>query len=383
MSTETATDQIVELLERVPFFQGLPRADLEQVARIARPRTLGAGEFLFREGDPGDRLYVVVDGVIEVLKERPLGDHARVALHRQGDAVGEMALLSDVSRPTSVRAVEDSRLLGMTREEFEALLGGETLALRLMRGLARSLRSLDARYAAREHEGEEALRQYGRLVLNGLEPRTAPHADGYRIAGARARDDTLASGSLWDAVSTDDGRTLLALLDAKGQALPSAHLIAVTRAIFHEVGPAAPFDRLLSRVNSAVFRNLFDGLDECVEAAVVEVAGGAVRWSRAGDQPGMVIRADGSTEEAPTHGPPLGILPSFDYPATVLDLAPGDTFLATTEAPEGLVRGAVELVRTRAESDPGQLAQLLQAALRELQARGAETDVSFVVVRKT
>jgi serine phosphatase RsbU (regulator of sigma subunit) len=140
---------------------------------------------------------------------------------------------------------------------------------------------------------------------------------------------------------------------------------------------------LLGRLNAATFRNLFEGLDECVEAAVVEVSESRLRWSCAGDQPGVVIRVDGSTEEVPTHGPPLGIIPAFEYDLTTVDLRPGDTFLALSEAPAGLVRGAIDLVRSRADADPAELAQLLQSALRQVQARGAETDVAFVVVRKT
>lgn len=382
MGTETATVQIVELLEGVPFFQGLPRPDLERVARRCRPRSMAEGEFLFREGDPGDRFYLVVEGAVEALKERPLGDHERITVHREGDGIGEAALLGNAPRPASARAVEPARLVGIAREDFEALLGGDSLALRLLRGLGRSHRAADPRLAGDE-DGADGLRQFGQLVLRGLEPRTLPHAEGFRVAGGRARDEAISSGSLWDGLATEDGRALLGLLDAKGQALPPAYLIALTRALLHEVGPAVPFEQLLGRLNAAVFHNLFDGLDECVEVAVLEVAGGSLRWSRAGEQPGTVIRADGSTEEAPSHGPPLGILPSFDYPTAALELGPGDTFLAMTEAPDGVVKGAVDLVRGRADADPVQLAQMLQAALRELRSRGTETDVSFLVVRKT
>jgi CRP-like cAMP-binding protein len=384
MGTETATDHVVEVLERVPLFQGLPRADLEQIAQLVRPRELGGGEFLFREGDSGDKFYVVYSGAVEILKERPLGDHERLAVRRGGDAFGEMALLNDAPRSASVRAVEATRLLSVSRADFDALLGGETLAVRLMKGLAKALRALDVRFAARESGGSgDALRQFSRLVLRGLEPRVFPQAEGFRIAGATARDEAVGGGSLWDGFTTEDGRVLMALMDVKGKPLPPAYLIAITRAILHEVGPEEPFERLLTRLNAATFRNLFEGLDECVEAAVIEIADGRLRWSSAGDQPGMVIRADGSTEEAPTHGPPLGILPAFEYGVATLELGQGDTFLALSEAPAGLARGAVDLVRARLEADPAEIAQLLQSALRQVQARGAETDVAFVVVRKT
>jgi hypothetical protein len=382
MGTETAIDRVVEALERVPLFQGLSRADLERIVRLVKRRQLSAGEFLFREGDPGDRLYVVFAGAVEILRERPLGDNERVALRRAGDAFGETMLLNEAPRSASVRAVESTQLLSVSREDFATLLGGDSLAVRLIQGLAKSLRPLDLG-AGDAQDGGDTLRQFSRLVLNGLEPRGTPQPTGFRIAGATARDEAAGGGSLWDTVTTGDGRTVLALMGVKGRELPPAYLIAVTRAVLHEVVSAEPFERLLGRLNSATFRSLFEGLDECVEAALVELSDGRFRWSCAGDQPGMIIRSSGETEETPTHGPPLGILPAFEYGVETMDLQAGDTFLALSEAPAGMVRGAVDLVRSRPGADASELARLLQSALRESQARGAETDVAFLVVRKT
>lgn len=384
MGAETAAEHVVEVLGRVPLFKGLPRADLEGLAALVTRREVRAGEFLFREGDPGARFYIVVDGAVEILKERPLGDHERLAIKRGGEGFGEMALLNDAPRSASVRAVEDTRLVAIARSDFDDLLGGESLAVRLMRGLARSLRALDVRFSARDRIGAgDALRQFGQLVLRGLEPDDTPQAEGFRIAGATARDEALGGGSLWDGFTTEDGRTLLALLDVKGTGLPPAYLIAITRAILREVGPDEPFESLLRRLNAATFRNLFEGLDECVEAAVLEVRDGAIRWSSAGDQPALILRADGTVEEAPTHGPPLGILPHFDYDTTALALESGETLFAFSDAPAGLVKGAVELARGRADAEPAELARLLQTAFRKIQSRGAETDVAFVVVQKS
>jgi CRP-like cAMP-binding protein len=383
MSTRAA-EHVVEVLEQVPLFQGLPRSDLEQIAQIVKRRELTAGEFLFREGDAGDRWYLVAAGAVEALKERPLGDHERLAVHRAGDAFGALALLDDAPRSVSARAVEDARLLSVSQSDFHSLLGGDSVAIRLLKGLARSLRALDAGLDGRDAAGgADGLRQFGRTVLHGLEPRAVPHADGFRIAAAAARQDALRVDSFWDVLGMEDGRVVLALLDIQGQGLPPAYLIGIMRAVLHEVGPEESFERLLGRLNSATFKNVFEGLDACVEVALIELAGGRIRWSCARDQPGAIIRADGSAEEAPAHGPPLGILPAFEYEVTTLDLRPGDTFLALTEAPPGLARGAVDLVRSRADADPAELAQLLTAALGKVQTRGGESDVAFVVVRKT
>jgi CRP-like cAMP-binding protein len=383
MSAETAAPDIIEVLERAPMLRGLPRSDLENIAALVRARDLNAGEFLFREGDAGDRFYVVADGAVEVLKERPLGDHEVLAVKRGGQALGELSLLSEAPRSVSVRALEHTRLYVVSRDEFSELLGGESLAVRLMRGLARALRARQNRYAPRETATDDTFRQFGRMVLGGLEPKQAPRVEGFRIAGATAREEGSGGGALWDGYTTEDGRAILALLDVKGTALPPAYLIAVTRALLREVGPEEPFESLLARLNAAIFENLFEGLDACVEAALIEASPDGVRWSCAGEQAAFIMRGDGSMEEAPSHGPPLGILPEFGYDVATLDLAPGDSLLAFSDAPEGLVKGAMELARGRAAAEPQELSRMLHSAIGRVQARGTETDVAFILLKKT
>lgn len=382
MGTQSAPAHLVEALGQIPLFSTLPRSDLERMARVVREREVGPGEFLFREGDQDNRLYMVLEGALEILRERPLGDHQRLVVKRAGQALGEKSLLYEAPRSVSVRALEASRLLTLSRPDFDQLMGGDGLPVRMMRGLARTVRGIDTRAVKGDTSESDALRRFGRLVLEGLEPGAAPQVEGFRIAGATAREPSAGGGSMWDAIALDEGRTLLSLTDVKGMGLPPAYLIAITRALLHEVAPAEPFERLLRRLNAAIFRNLFEGLDECVETALMEVAGNRIRWSCAGDQPGIILHPDGRREEAPTHGPPLGILPQFDYGVTELDLSAGDTFVAFTGAPPGVIKGCMEAVQGRAGAEPLELARLLQGALQKVQGQGTRTDVSFVLVRK-
>ncbi|HUH13142.1 MAG TPA: cyclic nucleotide-binding domain-containing protein, partial [Longimicrobiales bacterium] len=160
-------EQVVPLLEKVPLFQGLQREDLERIAGLVRGRSVRENELLFREGDPGDKFYIVFKGAIEILKERPRGEHDRLAIKRAGEPFGEMSLLTDASRSASARAVEPTDLLAVAKADFDRLLGGETLTVRMMRQLAKALQSLDVRFAAKEAgggSGADALRQFSRLV---------------------------------------------------------------------------------------------------------------------------------------------------------------------------------------------------------------------------
>ena len=58
----------IEFLRRLPLFASLPEADLEQLYRQAEPLTLSPGEVLIEEGAPGDALFVLIDGQLQVTK---------------------------------------------------------------------------------------------------------------------------------------------------------------------------------------------------------------------------------------------------------------------------------------------------------------------------
>jgi len=131
---------VVGLLEKVELFEGLPDDDLKRIAAIVRGTSVAAGEVLFEEGEPGDAFYIVFDGAMEITKARPDGSQDRLAVRRRGEAFGEMALLNDAPRSATARAVEDTRLIAVDREDFQLLLGGDSLALRMMRVLSKALR---------------------------------------------------------------------------------------------------------------------------------------------------------------------------------------------------------------------------------------------------
>jgi len=93
------------------------RTQLEDEGAHVRIR---AGEWLFREGDPADRAYLVLSGRLEVVAERPREIVIRQV--KRGAVVGELALLSYGARTASVRARRDSEVTELTRQRFESLM---------------------------------------------------------------------------------------------------------------------------------------------------------------------------------------------------------------------------------------------------------------------
>lgn len=79
------------------------------------------GELIFREGDQGDRLYILVNGEVEVLREAPGRGEATLRRLGPGECFGEIALVQDSPRTATVRAATAVNLLAVDREAFQAL----------------------------------------------------------------------------------------------------------------------------------------------------------------------------------------------------------------------------------------------------------------------
>ncbi|HET7520429.1 MAG TPA: ATP-binding protein [Candidatus Limnocylindria bacterium] len=150
MSAGTPEPTTIEALHAAPLFAGLSDADLARLAETVERQKLSAGELLLREGDPGDAMYVVVSGELEVTKragatEQPL---ARVG---PGAIQGEIAALQGTERAASVRAVTDVEVLRIPREGLLALLDtGPEAALALVRTVLERLRALELFVRQRE-----------------------------------------------------------------------------------------------------------------------------------------------------------------------------------------------------------------------------------------
>lgn len=97
-----------EALGALELFEGIPPAVLERLAMLARPFSLEAGEYLFREGDPGDRVWLLAGGSLNATLRLPGGRELEVRPLEAGALIGEMAMLAERPRRFTVRASEAS-----------------------------------------------------------------------------------------------------------------------------------------------------------------------------------------------------------------------------------------------------------------------------------
>lgn len=102
-------------------FRGLPRRQVETLVAQFHTVKVGPGEIVVRQGAPADKFFIIVDGEVEVVREGLQGSEALASLER-GQFFGEVAILREMPRTATVRALTPATLLAMDRDVFRGLV---------------------------------------------------------------------------------------------------------------------------------------------------------------------------------------------------------------------------------------------------------------------
>ena len=109
-------------LAGIPAFAGMAPADRALFRGAMSERPMAEGEPLFREGDAGEGLWVVLEGDVSIVKKNAKGGEREVAVLESHEVIGEMDLISDRPHTTGARARTDCRLLFLPKKSFQDLL---------------------------------------------------------------------------------------------------------------------------------------------------------------------------------------------------------------------------------------------------------------------
>ncbi len=124
---------IPEMLKQLALFQTLPEEELAALAAAMTEVQVKKRQEVFRENDAGDAFYVVIEGQLEISKSAagPKGRAMTIGWLGPGEAFGEIALLENAGRTSTIRAQQPSRLLRLMKQDFERLLLGRVGTVRV------------------------------------------------------------------------------------------------------------------------------------------------------------------------------------------------------------------------------------------------------------
>jgi phosphoserine phosphatase RsbU/P len=409
-----------EIIRRAPFFATLPPRHLRWLAATLQAEDVLSGTVLFREGEPGDRFFIVIQGEVEIFKQLEDGGEQIIAVRGPGDYVGEMSLLSASGlRTASARARGDGEVLVMTRESFDALLHryprlgyvmAQVMGDRLEQAHNSNIRRLEERnrqlqqalgdlrvaqaelVETRKLEHELAL---AREIQLSLLPAATPRIAGYDF-GARLTPMMQVGGDFYDFIQLDSDHLGVAVGDVSGHGVSAALIMAITVALLRaEACRGCSPAEVLTAVNAQLLKLGAHRMFVTALYGTLDLSAGAFAYARAGHEPLLVVEADG---KAPSYhrggdGRLLGLFDTIELRDATLQLTPGSALVLYTDGVIEARSPAREFFgeeRLRALSAVGHglgaqaLCDSVLAAVDEhIGRRPHSDDITVVALRKT
>jgi uncharacterized membrane protein len=161
----------VALLQDIKFFEVLDADDRKDLASVINYSKISEGDTLFHAGEPGDSLYVVRTGEVELFVKDTAGQRIVLTIAKQGDLFGELALLDAGSRTATALALAETELLEMDRDGLMLLFKkNPDTALHMLAAMGTMIRKADellrTRVAKNVNEEEEELLTFGQRVAD-------------------------------------------------------------------------------------------------------------------------------------------------------------------------------------------------------------------------
>jgi CRP/FNR family transcriptional regulator, nitrogen oxide reductase regulator len=150
-------DLRLQILGQVPFFAGLTQAELEKINRLFREAGYGPSETICFAGDPAERLFVVADGRIKLMRHSLTGKNVLLDLLAPGEFFGSLSMLDDAVYPDTAEAHTQTCVLSISADEFRRILEQQ---------LPVALKVLDIT-AARLRAAQERVQQLSALPVEG------------------------------------------------------------------------------------------------------------------------------------------------------------------------------------------------------------------------
>ena len=142
-SAKSDLADVARLVAGSPLGAELSSEQCAALAGVVEIRHLPARSHLIEEGTRDDSLHVLLAGALEVVKNAGVGEPASLAVLRPGDLAGEMSFVDGMRHETGLRALAESEVLSLRREDFEKLVANDSeLVYKVMRAVVRAAHEL-------------------------------------------------------------------------------------------------------------------------------------------------------------------------------------------------------------------------------------------------
>lgn len=136
-----STLEKILFLRQVDLFEGFSAKELGIIAQKTSEVGYSKGDVIFRQGDPGDALYIVLGGKVKVVREDN-GKREMIAVLEKKSCFGEMAILGEEYRTATIESADAITLLKMKKEDFkELILSKPEMAFPIFKMLVRRIKS--------------------------------------------------------------------------------------------------------------------------------------------------------------------------------------------------------------------------------------------------
>ena len=213
----------LEFLRSVPLFANFEDAELVQIAHVAVVRRFGRHQVIFREGDPGRSLYVVLAGSVAVTRVGGDGKETILSILKERDFFGEMSIFDSSARAASVKTLTAVEVAVIERDDFLALIDrNPRLGRMLVISLSERLRAANRLIAATTQQDIRS--RLAALLIQLVQNFGEPVSNGVKIA-LRLTNQEMANmiGTTRETVN----RTLNRLWDERIIDMRTSHVIIV------------------------------------------------------------------------------------------------------------------------------------------------------------
>jgi hypothetical protein len=148
MDVALTLPDIILRLKPIEIFEGLSVSELAAVASVTEEVSFESGRMVIKEGDPGDTLYLILEGEVAVIKTGADGNELTLDHITAGDHFGEMALFEDIPRTASIRTTQSCRMLMLHKQAFNEMVREyPQIALKICKVFSGRIRKLHRKIA--------------------------------------------------------------------------------------------------------------------------------------------------------------------------------------------------------------------------------------------